>query len=93
MDIEELKKDLLERISDENLYFGEFLYTIKKEKESDFSSFCQYIKEISEKYGVETEIRAFPFFLWWCGISDSEATAPSSDSDCVLWIRVERKGV
>ena len=92
MTTEQVKEDLLERISNENLCFGEFLYTIKRGQESDFSSFCQYIKEISEKYGVETEVRAFPFF-GWCGIADGfEEIAPFSDS-ATLWISVKRKCV
>lgn len=76
MDIEELKKDLLERITDENLYFGEFLYTIKKEQESEI---CQYIKGISEKYGVDIETR-LPL-LWFCSMDDEH-----------LWVGVRRKG-
>lgn len=76
MDIEELKKDLLERITDENLYFGEFLYTIKKEQESEI---CQYIKGLSEKYGVEIEARLS--LLWFCSMDDEH-----------LWVSVKGKG-
>ena len=75
MDIEELKKDLIERITNENLHFGEFLYTIKKEQESEI---CQYIKEISEKHGVDIETR-LPR-LWFCSLDDEH-----------LWVSVRRK--
>lgn len=76
MTVKQLKKDIFERISNENLRFGEFIYTIKKKQESEI---FQYIKKISEKYGAETETRVS--LLWLCGIDEEH-----------LWVSVRRKG-